>query len=84
MCDCVPGDRLQHVYERDVAHGDDDESVDSRHCRDVQRNELTLRERELVAAAAVEEHVSRQCNCAEHGTALHDPLCAFLYREFMG
>ena len=55
MLRAVPRDRLRDVHERDGAPRDDDEPVDTGHDRDVQRDELAVRKRELAPVAAMEE-----------------------------
>lgn len=72
---------MRDVHECDGAAGDDNEFVDPGHCRDVQRYELALRERELAQIACVEEHVPCRSHHLEYGPTLHDPLRALLYRE---
>ena len=78
----VPGDRVRDVHERDGAARDDDEPVDPGDGGDVQRDELALGERELVAAPDLEEPVLGRRDRAQHGAALYDPLRPVLHRGF--
>lgn len=74
----IPRDRMRDVHKLVREPCLDDLSLHPRHRRDVQRDELAVRERVLVALAAVEEPVPCRCDLVEHGAALYDFVYSFL------
>ena len=72
---------MRYVHGHAGAKRVHDELVDTGHGRNVQRDELVVRERKLASFAALEEQVPYGGYCVEHGSALCYSLCSLLDRE---
>ena len=79
MLNHVPRHWMRNVHERDGTTRYNHESFDSRHSGDVQRHELSVRERKLASSTGLEEPIPCGCHRVEYGTALWDFVHPVLY-----
>lgn len=72
---------MPDVHGHQFSSGYNYESVHSRHRRDVQRHEFSVRECELACIASLEKPFPRGCHHSQHGSALYDSLRSVLHGE---
>ena len=72
---------MRYVHGHPGATCVHDELVDSGHGRNVQRDELVVRERKLASSATLEEQVPHGGYCVKHGLAFRHSLRSLPYRE---
>ena len=72
---------MRYVHGYSSATCVHDELVDTGHGRNVQRDELVVRERKLASPAALEEQVPCGSYYLEYGPALRHSLRSLLRRE---